>query len=122
MNKQDRKTLAEALLNLAPLCDSETIGLHSNEAITAAIDLCQGEVDSLAEAEREKYDNMSEGLQNSERGQALEEAADALEACSSCLTEARDLIGDKPEENRSEDELTAISEKLQEAVDEADGI
>jgi hypothetical protein len=59
MNKADRKNLEEALGHLRSA--SELLG-------------------PLAEGEREKYDNLTEGLQNSERGQAFNDAADALES------------------------------------------
>ena len=37
-----------------------------------------GRLRDLADAEQEKFDNMSDGLQGSERGQAIESAASAL--------------------------------------------
>lgn len=42
----------------------------------------QNILNTQAEAERDKYENLSEGLQQAERGQKLEEAADALEEAS----------------------------------------
>jgi hypothetical protein len=67
MNGTDRKTLAKILQDLG-------------SAKTA--------LDSLAEDEREKFDNMSEGLQQAENGQKLSEAADALESARDSLDEA----------------------------------
>jgi len=62
------------------------------EAARALLDEARGLLECVAEAEREAYDNMPEGLQSSERGEASEAAADALDeavqyiddACSSC--------------------------------------
>ena len=43
------------------------------------------EIDSILAEEQEAYDNMPESLQNGERGEAMQEAIDALEsAVSSC--------------------------------------
>lgn len=38
------------------------------------------ELEQMAADEREKFDNMPEGLQQAERGQAIEAAADALDS------------------------------------------
>lgn len=46
------------------------------------------ELQNTADEEREKYDNVPESLQNGERGQAYEAAADALESASSDLSSA----------------------------------
>lgn len=48
------------------------------EWIDTLIDM-KSEIEEMQEAEQEKYDNMPEGLQDSERGEALEEAANQLE-------------------------------------------
>jgi hypothetical protein len=67
MNKDDRKELESAL-----------------DMLREAHQI----IETLAEQEREKYDNMPEGLQNGERGQAISEAADALEESSGHLDDA----------------------------------
>lgn len=72
MNKNDRKQLARA------------IGfLEEAKAI----------IDELAPAERDKYDNMSESLQSGERGEAIGQAADALESAQSSIDEALEYLG-----------------------------
>ena len=43
----------------------------------------QAEVASIAEEEREAYDNMPEGLQESEKGQQISENADDLDSIDS---------------------------------------
>ncbi len=61
MNKQDRAELTRAY---------------------AMIDEAKGIVEAVAEAEQEKFDNLSEGLQASERGQRMGEVASELQdAC-----------------------------------------
>ena len=50
-----------------------------------------GQLDRLEDAlneEREYYDNMPEGLQGSERGEAAEEAIDTLESAYTAIDEA----------------------------------
>jgi hypothetical protein len=46
----------------------------------------------MSDEEREKFDNMPEGLQQGERGQSIEEAADALESAVSSIEEALDHL------------------------------
>ena len=68
------------------------------EALKAQAEVLAGELRELADAEQEKFDNMPEGLQGGDRGQAMEEAAgnlssaaDALESGS--LEEALEALG-----------------------------
>lgn len=68
------------------------------EALKAQAEELAGELRELADAEQEKFDNMPEGLQGGDRGQAMEEAAgnlssaaDALESGS--LEEALEALG-----------------------------
>ena len=49
------------------------------EAIKADIEEAKEAVDDVAAEEREAFDNMPEGAQASDRGQQMEENADALE-------------------------------------------
>jgi uncharacterized protein (UPF0335 family) len=65
MNAQDRKQVKAILSKL--------------ETLKAECETLSQDLTELAEAERAKFDNMSEGLQASDKGQAIEAAADALE-------------------------------------------
>lgn len=51
-------------------------------------------LDSVAEEEREAYDNLPESLQYSERGERMEECAEAIEYVSSELSEQIDSLND----------------------------
>jgi hypothetical protein len=73
VNKQDRKDLQRAI-----------------DMATEAME----EIRRIGEAEREKFDNMSEGLQQSERGEAIEAAADALEQVADDIENALDSAGE----------------------------
>lgn len=78
MNKQDRKLAAELLKEVNDLQEkASTIADQLNE---------------LAEAEREKFDGMPESLQQGERGQAIDECANALrEAADNVMAAAASL-------------------------------
>jgi acyl-CoA reductase-like NAD-dependent aldehyde dehydrogenase len=69
-------------------------------AIVAVLEDVQSKLESedmagvkdAADAEREKFDNMSDGLQASERGQKIEAAADALDEAADKISEAIDAL------------------------------
>lgn len=71
MNKNDRKRLEGLLENATDL---------------------QMQVEEMAEAEQEKFDNMPEGLQDSDNGQAMQEAAEALDEAHTAAQECVDAI------------------------------
>ena len=53
--------------------------------VQSQLETLKQEIDSILEEEQEAYDNMPESLQNGERGEAMQEAIDALEsAVGSC--------------------------------------
>ena len=53
--------------------------------VQSQLEALKQEIDSILEEEQEAYDNMPESLQNGERGEAMQEAIDALEsAVGSC--------------------------------------
>jgi hypothetical protein len=72
MNKQQRKKLSDML--------DEIAGYVST-------------LEEMAEEEQEKYDNMPDGLQDSERGQAIQEAADNLQQAADDLQDWIDETG-----------------------------
>ena len=49
-------------------------------------------VESMIEEENEKYENMPENLQDSERGEKMHEGSENLEAAASSLEEAIDSL------------------------------
>lgn len=87
MNARDRKELTALQARLLALKDEAD---EIREAVGA-----------LADAEREKYDNMSEGLQESEKGQAISEAADTLDNIKDAL--------ERYELETAEDEFSNLS-------------
>jgi len=48
----------------------------------------KSDLEDMGEEEREKFDNLNEGLQASERGQLIDSAATALEEAASMLDSA----------------------------------
>ena len=76
MNKQQRKELSDML---------KVIEFYVND------------LNEMAEEEQAKYDNMPEGLQESEQGQTISEAADTLEDAASNLQDWVDKLNDYPQ-------------------------
>lgn len=62
--------------------------------IIAKLEVLQSEIQSLAEEERECFDNMPEGLQESERGSAIEDNADDLDETDSDFESLLDTLND----------------------------
>lgn len=82
MNKSQRNQLQAALDRVSPWCEHDAFeGLTADgrASLGEALHDLELAVSDLASEEREKFDNMPEGLQNSETGQKIEEAADILE-------------------------------------------
>lgn len=95
MNNKSRKNLREACVTFEELLErveaAEDIKTMYEE-ITRAVDENYTTVDIEAIDERMKFDNLPEGLQHSEKGEAIEEAADNLEEAVGSLDELRDDI------------------------------
>lgn len=62
------------------------------EKWSAALEDAHNALDELQQEEQDKYDNLSEGLQASERGQAMEAAANALAEAVSSIEDAMGSI------------------------------
>ena len=69
MNKQDRDKVQELAQTL--------------ESLKGQIQACGEELRALADAEQEKFDNLSEGLQAAEQGQQIEQCAGTLDEAAS---------------------------------------
>ena len=67
-----------------------------SEAI-ALIDQAHDLVENVANEERESFDNLPEGLQESERGERMDEIASALEEAYMTLTDVVDQLTDAAE-------------------------
>ena len=61
--------------------------------LAAQIDTIKEQLESIRDAEQEKYDNMPEGLQESERGEKFQEGIDTLDEIISNLEEAAESFG-----------------------------
>lgn len=95
MNKERRKAIVDLVTRIRKFCDEIGPKLDLSTFIEDASD--------LENDEREYFDNMPESLQGGEKGQAAEQAADAL-------SNAKDII---------EDAQTTISEALDKLMDDA---
>lgn len=73
MNKQQRKEL---------------------QGYVESLDEIKCAIEEMMDEEQDKFDNMPEGLQESERGEAMQEAIENLESASSSLEEAIDYLNE----------------------------
>lgn len=78
MNQETRKATHALIAKLADLKEE--------------VEAQRETLESLAEDEREKFDNLSEGLQASEKGEAIDQAANNLEEAYITLESAVDSI------------------------------
>lgn len=56
------------------------------------LDEIKRQVENIMEEEQEAYENMPESLQDSERGQKMQEAADAIENATGTLQDTIDYL------------------------------
>lgn len=64
------------------------------EEATAQANAAFDELRSIGEEEREAFDNLPESLQGGERGQAMSDAADALESAADDIENAIASLGE----------------------------
>lgn len=65
---------------------------NRTEDVRAAIDNWVGEIEALASEEQEAFDNMPENLQESERGESMEQSADCLQGAVGAAQELVDYL------------------------------
>lgn len=81
MNKDRRNRVARMITAL-------------NRIVEGGIEDLVSDLEALKDEEREAYDNMPEGLQQSERGQNAEEAAGYLETAHDALSSLQDSLNE----------------------------
>lgn len=59
------------------------------DALVERLDILRSDIEMIAEEEQDAFDNLPEGIQVSERGEAMEQAADEL---SDIGSDAEDLM------------------------------
>lgn len=64
------------------------------EDLLAKIEDIRAAIEAMKEAEEEKYDNMSDGWQESERGYIMSENIDSLDSCYCGLDDAVEAINE----------------------------
>ena len=62
------------------------------EKAIGALEEIKENIEGLQEEEQEAFDNMPEGLQDSERGEAVQENADQLDEAATYIGDAIDLL------------------------------
>lgn len=80
MNQNDRKRIEEAKNHIG--------------AAQASIEMAKDIMQEIADGEREKFDNLTEGLQASERGQRYDENVDNIESLISDLEDCGSNLED----------------------------
>ena len=96
MNNQQRKTLASLTASAKSGFESameactadgvtEAAAKIHIKAVSESLEGLRSAVEDLASEEQEKFDNMSDGLQASSRGEAIQEAIDELESATTDL-------------------------------------
>lgn len=116
MNQQQRKTLSNAIQALGAFTDAEHCLEKGHVAVLNAVEDAKSVFQEIADEEREKFDNMPEGLQQGDKAQAMEEAADALENAVSDLDNV-DLSEHITPEAGWHDDVAGF---IQEAIDNAE--
>lgn len=64
------------------------------EKVVSQLEDIQAEIDSLRDEEEECYDNLPESLQDSEKGELMQEAIDAMDNADGSIQEAIDYLMD----------------------------
>lgn len=92
------------------------------------LDTIRDDVAGFASEEQDKFDNLSEGLQESERGQNIQAAAEALESCDSEFDDVISEIGEvhaeiksyqtKNIEGMTLDDVTDKAQEISDAIDD----
>lgn len=90
-NKNTQNTPINQLVNQKKLANMNTNRRKEIAKAIALIEETMHIIDCAAEEEREAYDNLPEGIQYSERGERMEEAAEALESASCELSDIDNL-------------------------------
>lgn len=113
MNKEQRKRLQEAVDQLSTITDPEEVVGKMQEEVQHVLDMAQTTCDEVGTEERDKFDNMPEGLQVSPTGMKIEECADALEMIT---------WPEVPADWKDEDTTNGFCGDVQTALDEIEGL
>lgn len=116
MNQGQRKQLATAIQALGVYTDADACLEAGYAKVLAAVEESKSVFQEIADEEREKFDNMPEGLQQGDRAAAMEEAADALEAAVEELDNIDLSEHVAPEEGWADD----VSSFIEDAIDNAE--
>ena len=85
MNVNRRKTLGQVIDQIEAL-------KSLMETVKADIESIKEAIDTERDDEQEAFDNLPEGLQQAERGQAMEQAVECLDNASTVITDLFDAI------------------------------
>lgn len=128
MNKTQRREITEAFdamdSDVERIATLETA--EQREEYAKELEDLKETLEGIRDAEQEKFDNMPEGLQGSERGEAIENAVGELDGAITDLETAISAVRDdypaKPDEDTVEAWATEIQASIETAQDQATGI
>jgi len=117
MNATQRKQIYKLISALSGVDTMDYV------AATGAIERVIADLESIRDDEQDKYDNMPESLQSSDRGDTMQEGIDDLESAIEALNTATEALTEVNEENQPKDEEaddeTDENEAAQAAIDDA---
>jgi hypothetical protein len=110
MNKQGRFLIQQVI---------DTVrGLPESKDMMGDLQGAADDIENLASEEREKFDNMSEGLQAGPTGQAIEEAAEILEGADSYFGDLISLLEENNGQLPNDDVAMEFSDLIEDLVDQ----
>lgn len=128
MNKQQRIEISNAFSDVDFSSDHiatlETEG--SREEYVKELETLKETLESIRDDEQEKFDNMPEGLQASERGSTLESNVSELDDAITNLNDAIDAVKNdypaKPDESNVEEWAANIADQIENAQSTAEAL
>lgn len=128
MNKQQRIEISNAFSDVDFSSDHiatlETEG--SREEYVKELETLKETLESIRDDEQEKFDNMPEGLQVSERGQTLENNVSELDSVitdiETAISSVRDEYPAKPDESNVDEWAIAIADGIETAESTAESL
>lgn len=119
MNAQQRKTLNgftdELNQHLSVIREmSAATYIDTRKEFAGKIEDIRSQVEEMAGEEQDKFDNMSEGLQQGENGQRIEQAAEALDTGFNNLQYCIDVL---EAEEFTDDDVNEAVESLESGID-----
>lgn len=116
MNNNRRRELNKAGEKLRKAINIIESGNYNIDEVKSILKEASEIIDVAATEERDGFDNLSDGLQQTMRGQKMEEAADLLDEAIESIDNAIDTLTDK---DSTKDSIIDLIEDADYCIDEA---